>query len=331
MRLEHRRGQRATGVRAALQRIRWWARDLADGLRLLVTQPVAATGLIACQTMWMVVSVAGRVLRGGCQQFAYLALPIVMLGVPWIDFSIHLDGVARAAERDIAPAARRYVDEVAELSMADLPVCTLQMRARYTEHRQRLIVPIADLDIELTRDLHALSSAVAGGLDKRTIDYRLDRLLVPYARRKLLLFEQVFVHPADTPHGPYEPSDNFLDSNHDEQALFAAARARSARPEAQRYLDEILAAVAAQWSYESCPRLYDLEQLLQRPQPFTIPVAASLRQARGLGRENPCPLQLPARRGGDARPRTDAKRSWHRRPRAHPRGGDRGLRALVSG
>ena len=111
MRLEQRRGQRATGARAALQRIRWWARDLADGLRLLVTQPVPSDGAHRMPDDVDGRERGGQGIRRGCQQIAYLALPIVMLGVPWIDFSIHLDDVARAAERDIAPAASRYVDE----------------------------------------------------------------------------------------------------------------------------------------------------------------------------------------------------------------------------
>jgi hypothetical protein len=265
MRLEQRRGQRALGVRALLQRIGWWARDATDGLRLLVAQPASATVFFAGHAAWISLGVAGSALRLGWQQIAYLALPIGMFCATWISFSVHLDEVAGAAQRSIAPAAKRYVNEVAELNMADLASRTDQMHARYAEHRQRLVEPITELDSEVARDLNGLRRAVAaGGLDPGVVTYRMDRLLFRHARHRLLLAEQI-LRPTDTPHGPYEPSLNWLESIRDEQALFEAARVRSTRPEWRRYLDKIAAAVEARWSYESCILRYDRNQLAQRP------------------------------------------------------------------
>jgi hypothetical protein len=284
MRREQRRGQRVAGVRAPLQRITWWARDLADGLRLLAARPAPASAFFACQAAGGAIRIAGGLLRVASQRLAYLVLPVVLIAAPWIDFSIHLDDVAEAAERDIAPAARRYVDDAAELNLADLSARTEQMRTRYAEHRQRLLAPLAALDSELGRELGTINRAVAAGdLDGATIDYRTDRALSRYASRTTLISERIVLHSAGAPHGPYEPSSNWLESIRDEQALFESARTRSTRAESQRHLDETIAAVAAQWSYESCVLLENPRQLAEGPLPATHPrCGASSINARAL-------------------------------------------------
>jgi hypothetical protein len=142
------------------------------------------------------------------------------------------------------------------------------MRAQYADHRTRLLAPVVDLEMNLKRDLENLSQIVAANsLEQRSRDYRMDRLLLPHASRRLLMVDEIFVYPTDTPHGPFEPSRNWLESLRDEQALFESARERSTNPEARHYLDEVIAGVAAQWSYESCILLDDPERLLERPLP----------------------------------------------------------------
>lgn len=268
MRLEHRRGQCASGVRRVLQRIRWWVQDGVDGLRLLIAQPVPATVFMAERLGWTILRFAGRALRVGWQQIAYLTLPIVLLSLPWIRFSVHLDNLDRAVQRDIAPAAGRYLNDVADLPIAPLRVRTDNLRARYAEHRLRLLQPVSDLDAELDREMHALDRDVAAGrLAEQTIDHRLGGLLDRYGRRRLWMIEQIFLHPTRTAHGPYAPSHNWLESYRDEQALFEAARARSTSGETRRYLDRAIAALEAQLSYESCILRDDPGKLLERPLP----------------------------------------------------------------
>ncbi|TVO67188.1 hypothetical protein [Denitromonas ohlonensis] len=265
MRVERRRGELSA---------RWgWWQDAGHGVADLLATPrlLRRHGLAGVRFLgWRLRRGLGRLvavlLRQLGQQFAYLALPLVLLAGPWIDLGLQREATARHAARTLVPATRDFLADAPGASAPSLMAQAMALRQRYAAHRQALLAPIVRLDRRLDADLNALDALVgAGPVDSGMLDHRLDGALDRFVSDRLRWVGQLVWPLPDRAPDPLAVPHTWFESRATEHRLFAQAREQAADPAARAALDTLLTTLDAEWDYDICLRAWDPNLLLDRP------------------------------------------------------------------
>ena len=176
--------------------------------------------------------------RGVWGVFTKAGIPTVVTFEDQITDAINRTASREAAMGDLSDKGRRLLADAGRLDPDELARRLDEVSDAYDTYRNRLLAPVHAEDEELGRRLKALSDEVeAGRIAPEAIDSRMNALLLEFARRRMVVLEDVYGRNKDAAHDMWNPSPNRLVSFADEAAYLDELLKRVTDPRARAAIE----------------------------------------------------------------------------------------------